>query len=122
MKTHPGKHTAMEGLEYLDKVVGIDQSPIGRTPRSNPATYTKRLQRHTQSFCRHAGGQGPGLRAGALLLQRPVAAGARPAQGDGLLKIEMHFLPDVYVPCEVCHGKRYNRETLEVKYKGKSIC
>ena len=120
MKTHPGKHTAMEGLEYLDKVVGIDQSPIGRTPRSNPATYTNLFNDIRNLFAAtqeaKARGYGPGrfsfnTRGGRCEV----------CSGDGLLKIEMHFLADVYVPCEVCHGKRYNRETLEVKYKGKSI-
>ena len=120
MKTHPGKHTAMEGLEYLDKVVGIDQSPIGRTPRSNPATYTnlfndiRNLFSATQEA--KARGYGPGRFSFNTRGGRCEAC-----SGDGLLKIEMHFLADVYVPCEVCHGKRYNRETLEVKYKGKSI-
>ena len=120
MKTHPGKHTAMEGLEHLDKVVGIDQSPIGRTPRSNPATYTglfndiRDLFASTQEA--KARGYGPGRFSFNTKGGRCEAC-----CGDGLLKIEMHFLADVYVPCEVCHGKRYNRETLEVRYKGKNI-
>ena len=120
MKTHPGKHTAMEGLEYLDKVVGIDQSPIGRTPRSNPATYTNLFNDIRNLFAAtqeaKARGYGPGRFSFNTRGGRCEAC-----CGDGLLKIEMHFLADVYVPCEVCHGKRYNRETLEVKYKGKSI-
>ena len=120
MKTHPGKHTAMEGLEYLDKVVGIDQSPIGRTPRSNPATYTNLFNDIRNLFAAtqeaKARGYGPGRFSFNTRGGRCEAC-----SGDGLLKIEMHFLADVYVPCEVCHGKRYNRETLEVKYKGKSI-
>ena len=120
MKTHPGKHTAIEGLEYLDKVVGIDQSPIGRTPRSNPATYTNLFNDIRNLFAAtqeaKARGYGPGRFSFNTRGGRCEAC-----SGDGLLKIEMHFLADVYVPCEVCHGKRYNRETLEVKYKGKSI-
>ena len=120
MKTHPGKHTAMEGLEHLDKVVGIDQSPIGRTPRSNPATYTNLFNDIRNLFAAtqeaKARGYGPGRFSFNTRGGRCEAC-----SGDGLLKIEMHFLADVYVPCEVCHGKRYNRETLEVKYKGKSI-
>ena len=120
MKTHPGKHTAMEGLEHLDKVVGIDQSPIGRTPRSNPATDTNLFNDIRNLFAAtqeaKARGYGPGRFSFNTRGGRCEAC-----SGDGLLKIEMHFLADVYVPCEVCHGKRYNRETLEVKYKGKSI-
>ena len=120
MKAHPGKHRAIEGLEELDKVVGIDQSPIGRTPRSNPATYTnlfgdiRNLFAATQEA--KARGYGPGRFSFNTKGGRCEAC-----CGDGLLKIEMHFLSDVYVPCEVCHGKRYNRETLEVRYKGKNI-
>ena len=120
MKTHPGKHTAMEGLEYLDKVVGIDQSPIGRTPRSNPATYTNLFNDIRNLFAAtqeaKARGYGPGRFSFNTRGGRCEAC-----SGDGLLKIEMHFLPDIYVPCEVCKGKRYNRETLEVHYKGKNI-
>ena len=120
MKTHPGKHTAMEGLEYLDKVVGIDQSPIGRTPRSNPATYTNLFNDIRNLFAAtqeaKARGYGPGRFSFNTRGGRCEAC-----SGDGLLKIEMNFLPDVYVPCEVCKGKRYNRETLEVHYKGRNI-
>ena len=104
----------------MDKVIAIDQSPIGRTPRSNPATYTGLFGDIRELLRLHPRRQGPGLRARAVLLQRqgrPV----RGLRGDGMLKIEMHFLPDIYVPCEVCKGKRYNRETLEVTYKGKNI-
>ncbi len=120
MKVRPGKHDGIEGVEHLDKVIDIDQSPIGRTPRSNPATYTGPVQRHPRPVRLHAGRQGPGLRPGAVLLQHRGGR-CEACCGDGLLKIEMHFLPDVYVPCEVCQGKRYNRETLEVRYKGKNI-
>ena len=120
MKAHPGKHRKIEGMEYLDKVVGIDQSPIGRTPRSNPATYTNLFNEIRNLFAStqeaKARGYGPGRFSFNTKGGRCEACG-----GDGLLKIEMHFLPDVYVPCEVCHGKRYNRETLEVRYKGKNI-
>ncbi len=120
MKTHPGKHRAIEGLEALDKVVGIDQSPIGRTPRSNPATYTNLFNDIRNLFAAtqeaKARGYGPGRFSFNTKGGRCEAC-----CGDGLLKIEMHFLSDVYVPCEVCRGKRYNRETLEVHYKGKNI-
>ncbi len=115
-----GKHDAMEGLEQIDKIINIDQSPIGRTPRSNPATYTgaftplRELFQATREA--KARGYGPGR------FSFNVKGGrCENCEGDGIIKIEMHFLPDVYVPCEVCHGKRYNRETLEVKYKGHSI-
>ncbi len=119
-KARPGKHDGMEGVEYLDKVIAIDQSPIGRTPRSNPATYTglfndiRELFASTQDA--KARGYGPGRFSFNVRGGRCEAC-----SGDGLLKIEMHFLPDIYVPCEVCKGKRYNRETLEVRYKGKNI-
>ncbi len=119
-KTRAGKHDVIEGEEYLDKVIDIDQSPIGRTPRSNPATYTglfndiRDLFASTQDA--KARGYGPGRFSFNVRGGRCEAC-----SGDGLLKIEMHFLPDIYVPCEVCKGKRYNRETLEVKYKGKNI-
>ena len=120
MKAHPGKHRKIQGMEYLDKVVGIDQSPIGRTPRSNPATYTNLFNEIRNLFAStqeaKARGYGPGRFSFNTKGGRCEAC-----CGDGLLKIEMHFLSDVYVPCEVCHGKRYNRETLEVRYKGKSI-
>ena len=120
VKVRPGKHDRIEGEEYLDKVIDIDQSPIGRTPRSNPATYTglfndiRELFASTQDA--KARGYGPGRFSFNTRGGRCEAC-----QGDGLLKIEMHFLPDIYVPCEVCKGKRYNRETLEVRYKGKNI-
>ena len=120
MKAHPGKHDAMEGEEHLDKVINIDQSPIGRTPRSNPATYTNLFNDIRDLFASlpeaKARGYGPGRFSFNTKGGRCEAC-----CGDGVLKIEMHFLADVYVPCEVCHGKRYNRETLEVRYKGKSI-
>ena len=120
MKARPGKHTGIEGEEYLDKVIDIDQSPIGRTPRSNPATYTgvfndiRDLFAATQDA--KARGYGPGRFSFNVRGGRCEAC-----QGDGLVKIEMHFLPDIYVPCEVCKGKRYNRETLEVQYTGKNM-
>ena len=120
MKVRPGRHDAIEGEEFLDKVVGIDQSPIGRTPRSNPATYTGLFNEIRNLFAAtqeaKARGYGPGRFSFNTKGGRCEAC-----CGDGMLKIEMHFLSDVYVPCEVCHGKRYNRETLEVKYKGRSI-
>ena len=120
MKAHPGKFDSMEGLEHLDKVICIDQSPIGRTPRSNPATYTNLFNDIRDLFASlpeaKARGYGPGRFSFNTRGGRCEACA-----GDGLLKIEMHFLADVYVPCEVCRGKRYNRETLEVKYRGKSI-
>ena len=119
-KTRPGKHVGMEGEEYLDKVIAIDQSPIGRTPRSNPATYTGLFNDIRELFAStndaKARGYGPGRFSFNVRGGRCEAC-----SGDGLLKIEMHFLPDIYVPCDVCHGKRYNRETLEVRYKGKNI-
>ena len=120
MKVHPGRHDAIEGEEHLDKVINIDQSPIGRTPRSNPATYTNLFNDIRDLFASlpdaKARGYGPGRFSFNTKGGRCEAC-----CGDGVLKIEMHFLADVYVPCEVCHGKRYNRETLEVRYKGKSI-
>ena len=120
MKVRPGKHDAIEGMEQLDKVIAIDQSPIGRTPRSNPATYTNLFNLIRDLFASTPDAKARGYNAGRFSFNtkggRCEACG-----GDGMLKIEMHFLADVYVPCEVCHGKRYNRETLEVRYKGKSI-
>ena len=116
----PGKHTDVLGLEQLDKVISIDQSPIGRTPRSNPATYTGVFDQIRYLFAATADAKARGYKKGRFSFN--VKGGRCEAcSGDGILKIEMHFLPDVYVPCEVCKGKRYNRETLEVKYKGKSI-
>ena len=119
-RTIPGKHKCIEGVEQLDKVIDIDQSPIGRTPRSNPATYTGVFDQIRDLFAATADAKARGYKKGRFSFN--VKGGRCEAcSGDGILKIEMHFLPDVYVPCEVCHGKRYNRETLEVKYKGKSI-
>ena len=119
-RVRPGKFERMEGLEHLDKVVGIDQSPIGRTPRSNPATYTGLFDDIRALYASTAEAKTRGYGPGRFSFN--VKGGRCEAcQGDGLVKIEMHFLPDVYVPCDVCHGKRYNRETLEVTYKGKTI-
>ncbi len=119
-RTIPGKHKDIEGIDQLDKVIAIDQSPIGRTPRSNPATYTGVFDLIRDLFAATADAKARGYKKGRFSFN--VKGGRCEAcAGDGILKIEMHFLPDVYVPCEVCHGKRYNRETLEVKYKGKSI-
>ncbi len=116
----PGKHKDIEGLEQLDKVIDIDQSPIGRSPRSNPATYTGVFDQIRDLFASTADAKAKGYSKGRFSFN--VKGGRCEAcAGDGIIKIEMHFLPDVYVPCEVCGGKRYNRETLEVKYKGKSI-
>ncbi len=116
----PGKHDKILGLEQLDKVIDIDQSPIGRTPRSNPATYTGVFDMIRDLFAATPDAKAKGYKKGRFSFN--VKGGRCEAcSGDGILKIEMHFLPDVYVPCEVCQGKRYNRETLEVKYKGKSI-
>lgn len=119
-RTIPGKHKKIEGVEQLDKIINIDQSPIGRTPRSNPATYTGVFDLIRDLFAATADAKARGYKKGRFSFN--VKGGRCEAcAGDGILKIEMHFLPDVYVPCEVCGGKRYNRETLEVKYKGKSI-
>ena len=119
-RTRPGEHDCVEGLEHLDKVIAIDQSPIGRTPRSNPATYTGLFNDIRDLFAATADAKMRGYGPGRFSFN--VKGGRCEACcGDGLVKIEMHFLPDVYVPCEVCHGKRYNRETLEVQYKGKNI-
>ena len=116
----PGKHKGIEGIEQLDKVIDIDQSPIGRTPRSNPATYTGVFDQIRDLFASTVDAKAKGYTKGRFSFN--VKGGRCEAcGGDGIIKIEMHFLPDVYVPCEVCHGKRYNRETLDVKYKGKSI-
>ena len=116
----PGKHREIRGLERLDKVINIDQSPIGRTPRSNPATYTGVFDQIRDLFASTADAKAKGYSKGRFSFN--VKGGRCEAcGGDGIIKIEMHFLPDVYVPCEVCGGKRYNRETLDVKYKGKNI-
>jgi excinuclease ABC subunit A len=119
-KTVPGLHDRVEGLEHLDKVLDIDQSPIGRTPRSNPATYTGLFTPIRDLFAQLAESKIRGYGPGRFSFN--VKGGrCESCQGDGLVKIEMHFLPDVYVPCEVCKGRRYNRETLDVRYKGRSI-
>ncbi|MDO4295656.1 MAG: excinuclease ABC subunit UvrA [bacterium] len=119
-RTIAGRHDAIEGVEQLDKIIAIDQSPIGRTPRSNPATYTGVFDMIRDLFASTSDAKQKGYSKGRFSFN--VKGGRCEAcSGDGILKIEMHFLPDVYVPCEVCQGKRYNRETLEVKYKGKSI-
>lgn len=119
-KTRAGKHDGIEGLKYVDKVINIDQSPIGRTPRSNPATYTGVFNHIRDLFASTQDAKMRGYSAGRFSFN--VRGGRCEACcGDGLIKIEMHFLPDIYVPCEVCKGKRYNRETLEVRYKGKNI-
>ncbi|MBQ9963715.1 MAG: excinuclease ABC subunit UvrA [Clostridia bacterium] len=118
--TRAGKHARMEGTEHLDKVIDIDQAPIGRTPRSNPATYTGVFNDIRELYASTTDAKIRGYSAGRFSFN--VKGGRCEAcQGDGILKIEMHFLPDIYVPCEVCHGQRYNRETLEVRYKGKNI-
>ena len=119
-RTIPGKCRAVEGIDELDKVIDIDQSPIGRTPRSNPATYTGVFDQIRDLFASTADAKARGYKKGRFSFN--VKGGRCEAcSGDGIIKIEMHFLPDVYVPCEVCHGQRYNRETLEVRYKGKNI-
>ncbi len=119
-KIRGGKFTKIDGIEYFDKVIAIDQSPIGRTPRSNPATYTGVFSHIRELFASTVDAKERGYKAGRFSFN--VAGGrCERCDGDGILKIEMHFLPDIYVPCEVCKGKRYNRETLQVKYKGKNI-
>ncbi|WP_409295455.1 excinuclease ABC subunit UvrA [Peribacillus sp. SCS-26] len=119
-KSRPGAHREIKGIDYLDKVIDIDQSPIGRTPRSNPATYTGVFDDIRDVYASTNEAKVRGYKKGRFSFN--VKGGRCEAcRGDGIIKIEMHFLPDVYVPCEVCHGKRYNRETLEVKYKGKNI-
>ena len=119
-RTFPGKHERIDGIEFLDKVIDIDQSPIGRTPRSNPATYTGVFNDIRELFAQTQDARQRGYSAGRFSFN--VRGGRCEAcQGDGILRIEMNFLPDVYVPCEVCKGQRYNRETLEVRYKGKNI-
>lgn len=119
-RVKPGHYESIEGLEHLDKVIVIDQSPIGRTPRSNPATYTGVFDMIRDLFASTQDAKMRGYQKGRFSFNMKGGR-CEACSGDGILKIEMHFLPDVYVPCEVCHGKRYNRETLEVKYKGKSI-
>ena len=119
-RTIPGAHDHIEGTDQLDKIINIDQSPIGRTPRSNPATYTGVFDAIRDLFAATADAKARGYSKGRFSFN--VKGGRCEAcSGDGIIKIEMNFLPDVYVPCEVCEGRRYNRETLEVKYKGKSI-
>lgn len=119
-KIRSGAFKKMQGIEHLDKVIDIDQSPIGRTPRSNPATYTGVFTDIRELFAQTADAKMKGYGAGRFSFN--VKGGRCEAcEGDGIIKIEMHFLPDVYVPCEVCGGMRYNRETLEVRYKGKNI-
>jgi excinuclease ABC subunit A len=119
-RTRAGDHDEIKGIQYLDKVIDIDQSPIGRTPRSNPATYTGVFDLIREVYSGTTEAKMKGYKSGRFSFN--VKGGRCEAcNGDGIIKIEMHFLPDVYVPCEVCKGKRYNRETLEVKYKGKSI-
>jgi excinuclease ABC subunit A len=119
-KATPGKHEAIKGIEHIDKVIDIDQSPIGRTPRSNPATYTGLFTPLRELYASLPESKLRGYKAGRFSFN--VKGGRCEAcQGDGIIKIEMQFLPDVYVPCEICHGKRYNRETLQIKYKGKTI-
>ena len=119
-KQKPGKYREIKGLDFLDKVIDIDQSPIGRTPRSNPATYTGLFNDIRDLFASTSDAKARGYKAGRFSFN--VRGGrCESCMGDGIIKIEMHFLPDVYVPCEVCSGKRYNRETLEVRYKGKNI-
>ena len=119
-KTKPGLHKDIEGFDQLDKIIAIDQSPIGRTPRSNPAAYTGVFDQIRDLFAMTKDAKAKGYNKGRFSFNKKGGR-CEACAGDGIIKIEMHFLPDVYVPCEVCHGKRYNRETLEVKYKGKSI-
>ena len=119
-KLRPGKYKEIKGEEFLDKIINIDQSPIGRTPRSNPATYTGLFDIIRDLYAQSPEANVRGFKKGRFSFNTKGGR-CEACSGDGILKIEMHFLPDVYVPCEVCHGKRYNRETLEVKFKGKSI-
>jgi excinuclease ABC subunit A len=118
--TEPAPHEAIEGLQHFDKLIDVDQSPIGRTPRSNPATYTGLLTPIRELFAGVPESRARGYSPGRFSFN--VRGGRCEAcQGDGLVKVEMHFLPDMYVPCDVCHGRRYNRETLEIRYKGRTI-
>jgi excinuclease ABC subunit A len=118
--TSPQPHEEIQGIEHFDKVINVDQSPIGRTPRSNPATYTGLFTPIRELMAEVPTARERGYGPGRFSFN--VAGGRCEAcQGDGVVKVEMHFLPDVYVPCDVCHGQRYNRETLEVQYKGKNI-
>ena len=119
-RTIAGKHKEIEGIDQLDKIIAIDQSPIGRSPRSNPATYTGVFDQIRDLFAATSDAKAKGYKKGRFSFN--VKGGrCESCAGDGIIKIEMHFLPDVYVPCEVCQGKRYNRETLDVRYKGKNI-
>ena len=119
-KQRPGAHRRITGLEQLDKIISVDQSPIGRTPRSNPATYIGLFDQIRDLFSKTQEARARGYKPGRFSFN--VKGGrCEVCRGDGQIKIEMHFLPDVYVPCEQCHGKRYNRETLEVRFKGKTI-
>jgi excinuclease ABC subunit A len=117
----PGEHRALEGLQHIDKVIDVDQSPIGRTPRSNPATYTGMFTYIRELFATLPEAKMRGYKAGRFSFNVPRSGRCEACQGDGIIQIEMHFLPDVYVPCEVCHGSRFNRETLEVKFRGYSV-
>jgi len=120
----PAPHEAIEGIEYFDKVINVDQSPIGRTPRSNPATYTGLFTPIRELMAEVPAARERGYGAGRFSFNVPAGSGGgrcEACQGDGMVKVEMHFLPDVYVPCDVCAGQRYNRETLEVLYKGKNV-
>jgi excinuclease ABC subunit A len=119
-KLRPGAHKRIRGLEHLDKIISVDQSPIGRTPRSNPATYIGLFDQIRDLFSKTQEARARGYKAGRFSFN--VKGGrCEVCRGDGQIKIEMHFLPDVYVPCEQCHGKRYNRETLDIRFKGKTI-
>jgi excinuclease ABC subunit A len=120
----PAAHEAIEGIEHFDKVINVDQSPIGRTPRSNPATYTGLFTPIRELMAEVPAARERGYGAGRFSFNVPAGSGGgrcEACQGDGMVKVEMHFLPDVYVPCDLCAGQRYNRETLEVQYKGKNI-
>src|SRR5262249_15300694 len=119
-RTRPGAHTAVLGLDQLDKIIQVDQSPIGRTPRSNPATYTGLFDTIRDLFAKTQEAPARGYKPGRFSFN--VKGGrCEVCRGDGQIKIEMHFLPDVYVPCDQCHGKRYNKETLDIRFKGRNI-